>query len=79
MAFIFFLLNMIGPSDSHFVVKFPSDETMCIIPRKSIVSPAIPSINNDCEIKWSDGELFRATVLAAGEYKLLAKSVMVQM
>ena len=67
MAFIYYNTFLIGPSDSHFVVKFLSDETICIIPRKNIATPVMPSINDDCEVKWSDGELFWATVLAAGE------------
>ena len=38
---------------SHFVVKFLVDET--VIPRKNVVSEIMPSVGDNCDVKWSDG------------------------
>ena len=59
------LYSVVGPS--HFVVKFTVDDTISIIPRKNIVSAMVPSVEDCCEVKWSNGEIIMATVLAAGK------------
>ena len=59
------LYSVVGPS--HFVVKFTVDDTISIIPRKNIVSATVPSVEDCCEVKWSNGEIIIATVLAAGK------------
>ena len=56
---------VIGPT--YFVVRFIVDETVCIVPQKKIMSPAIPSVGDSYEVKWSSGEILTATVLATGE------------
>ena len=57
--------TLIGPS--YFVVKFSVDETVCLVPRKNVVGPTTPSVDELCEVKWSSGEVLTATVLAAGK------------
>ena len=58
------MYSIVGPS--YFVVKFSLDDTISIIPRKNIVSATVPSVEECCEVKWSNGEVIMATVLAAG-------------
>ena len=69
-ASITFFVTIIGPS--HFVVKFVIDETICVVPRKNIVSSSVPSVGDDCEVKWSDGEILTAVVMAAGKSKRMS-------
>lgn len=62
------LLNTtVGPS--HFVVRFLVDETVCIIPKKNVADAAVPPVGDQCQVKWSDGEILTATQLhvAAGK------------
>ena len=49
------------------MVKFLVDETVCVIPRKNLVAEIVPSLGDSCEVKWSDGEILTATLLAAGK------------
>ena len=56
-----------GPS--HFVVRFSMDETVCIVPRKKILSSStLPSVGDCCDVQWSSGEILTATVFASGKY-----------
>ena len=57
--------SVVGPS--YFVVKFSMDDTISMIPRKNIVGATVPSVEDCCEVKWSNGEILMATVLAAGK------------
>ena len=57
---------------SHFVVKFLVDETVCVIPRKNVVSEIVPSVGDKCDVKWSDGDILTATLLAAGKTTYIA-------
>ena len=70
------LLNtIVGPS--HFLVRFLVDETVCIIPKKNIVDVAVPPIGNQCQVKWSNGEILTATLLAAGKSQTIVTGVTV--
>ena len=59
------LYSVVGPS--YFVVKFSVDDTISMIPRRNIVGTTVPSLDDCCEVKWSNGEVLMATVLAAGK------------
>ena len=48
-------------------MKFSVDDTISMIPRKNIVGTTVPAVNDCCEVKWSNGEVLMATVLAAGK------------
>ena len=51
-------------------MKFSVDDTISMIPRKNIVGTTVPAVDDCCEVKWSNGEVLMATVLAAGEIKV---------
>ena len=34
--------------------------------KKNVVSESVPAVGENCEVKWSDGEVLTATLLAAG-------------
>lgn len=44
------------------------DETVSVVPRKNITNKAIPPIDGEVDVKWSDGEVLTATLLAAGKH-----------
>ena len=48
-------------------MKFSVDDTISMIPRKNIVGTTVPSVDDCCEVRWSSGEVLKATVLAAGK------------
>ena len=56
---------MIEPS--HFVVRFFIDEAVCVVPRKNVMNAVVPPVGDDAQVKWSDGEVLDATLLAAGK------------
>ena len=49
-----------------FVVRFHDDQFIAITPGKAIQEPPPASLNegSDCQVKWSDGKVYKATVLA---------------
>ena len=47
------------------MVRFTTDEAVSCVPAKFLVTPPTED-NNNCEVKWSDGEIYDATVLASG-------------
>ena len=55
--------SVVGPS--YFVVWFSVDDTISMIPRKKIVGTTVPSVDLCYKVKWSNGEVLMATVLAA--------------
>ena len=54
---------------SHVLVKFKEDGTMSVISVKNIVEPAPVNLTifSECKVKWSDRQMYQATVLAMGK------------
>ena len=58
---------------SHYLVQFEIDECVGIVPRRHLLEPPIPSINDVCRVRWS-GEEFTASILAMGEEATMRKA-----
>ena len=42
---------------------------MGVVPRKNIMNAVVPPVGENVQVKWSDGDILGATLLAAGKYK----------
>ena len=54
----------VGPR--HCVDRFDKDNRIASVPIKLVVKPE-PSVGDECSVRWSDGVVYTATVLAMGE------------
>lgn len=53
-------------TNNFFVVRFQEDGFIAVTPGKAIQQPlpVLLSKGSDCEVKWSDKKVYKATVLA---------------
>ena len=54
---------------THFLVKFLEDKTTSVVSARHIVDPPPSTLKaySECEVKWSNGRKYKATVLAMGK------------
>lgn len=51
---------------SHYVVQFDCDECICVITRKQLLTPAVPSVGEEATVLWN-GEEYSAKIMAMGD------------
>ena len=56
-------------SASHFMVGFMEDEAVSVISSKHIVEPLPANLKvfEECTVRWSDDNTYKATVLSMGK------------
>ena len=51
---------------SHYVMQFDCDECVCVLTRKQLLAPSVPSVGSEATVLWNGVE-YSAKILAMGD------------
>jgi hypothetical protein len=56
-------------SASHFMVRFVEDQAVSVVSSKHIIEPLPTNLKvfEECTVRWSDDNTYKATVLSMGK------------